>query len=117
MQWVYLVTAEDRPRVQSRVMQVFDKQLIALDTFVSERIGGQVRMRIGGDTAACAGERLKALLLHVEDVLAVRAMPGEGDTELAEVRESLRRYWPMAETRDEAASMTAGAERWTQAEG
>jgi acetolactate synthase small subunit len=74
MNWLYLVTTEDRPRVQSRIMQVFDKQLISVDSFFAVKLGGQVYMRIAADTEACPGLRLKALLHRLEDVLAIRAI-------------------------------------------
>ena len=108
MQWIYMVTAEDRPRVQSRVMQVFDRQLILVDTFVSVRFSGQVWMRIAGDTAACSGERLKALLLHLEDVLAVCALPSLDDKEHAATCEILKKNWPVA------AGCGEGAARFTE---
>lgn len=115
MQWIYLVTVEDRPRVQSRVLQVFDRQLITIETFVSVRIGGQVQMRIAGDTAACAGERLKALLLHLEDVLAVGASPSQHETELVEMRESLKKYWPVSADCGQGAVRSAGNATMTRA--
>jgi hypothetical protein len=82
MNWVYLVTTEDRPRVQSRILQVFDKQLISVESFVSAKLGDRVHMRVAGDTGACDGRRLEALLLHLEEVRSIRAFGG--DTEKAD---------------------------------
>jgi len=79
MKWVYLVTTDDRPRVQSRILQIFDKQMITVSSFVSVRFGDQVHMRISGDPGACDGERLKALIEHLEDVRGVRAIPADDE--------------------------------------
>jgi hypothetical protein len=79
MNWIYLVTTDDRPRVQSRILQIFDKQMIAVSSFVSVRFGDQVYMRISGDTGACDGERLRALIQHLEDVRGIRAIPADDE--------------------------------------
>lgn len=86
MHWVYLVTTEDRPRVQSRVLHVFDNQRISVELFVSVRLGNRVQMRVAGDTGACDGMRLKALLFDVEDVRAIHAIrPEEESLEAASI--------------------------------
>jgi acetolactate synthase small subunit len=74
MHWIYLLTADDRPRVQSRILQVFDNQLICVDSFVSVRLGNEIYARVFADTGECEGMRLKALLHRIEDVQAIRAV-------------------------------------------
>jgi acetolactate synthase small subunit len=71
---MYLLTADDRPRVQSRILQVFDNQLICVDSFVSVRLGKEVYMRIFADTGDCDGMRLEALLNRLEDVQTISAV-------------------------------------------
>ena len=73
MDWTFFVTMEDRPRVQSRLMHVFDKQLIAPHVFQSVRLGEQVFLRIRCNPGHCDGVRLKALILELEDVREVCA--------------------------------------------
>jgi hypothetical protein len=50
-----------------------------VDSFVSAKLGNNVHMRVAGDTAACDGLRLEALLLHLEDVRSVRAIARDGE--------------------------------------
>jgi acetolactate synthase small subunit len=78
MHWLYLVTADDRPRVHSRIMQVFDNQMISVQSFVSVKLGNAVHMRIFAETGACEGMRLKALLHRIEDVQTIKAVQDGG---------------------------------------
>ncbi len=73
MHWIYLLTADDRPRVQTRILQVLDNQRICVDSFVSARLGDEVYLRIFADTGECEGMRLKALLHRIEDVKTITA--------------------------------------------
>ena len=82
MNWVYLVTTDDRPRVQSRVMQAFDKQLASIHSFVSVRLADEIQMCIFADPGLCGGPRMEVLLLHLEDVRAITAFEAEGNEEL-----------------------------------
>jgi acetolactate synthase small subunit len=80
MNWLYLVRADDRPRIQSRVMQIFDHQRISILSFASMKLGEQISMRICGDIGLCDGQRIAALILHLEDVRGIRAFPAEDAT-------------------------------------
>jgi acetolactate synthase small subunit len=77
MNWIYLVRADDRPRIQSRIMQIFDHQRISILSFASMKLGEQISMRICGDIGSCEGLRIAALILHLEDVRGIRAFPAE----------------------------------------
>jgi hypothetical protein len=78
MNWVYLITADDRPRIQSRVMQIFDRQMISILSYASMKLGEQVNMRVCGDIGSCEGSRIAAQILHLEEVRAVRAFSAGG---------------------------------------
>lgn len=73
MYWVFRVRVHQRPRVHARVLQVFDRQAIQLDSFTAHRMNDCVDIRIQADIGTCDGARLEALLLHLEDVVSVEA--------------------------------------------
>lgn len=79
MQWLYLITADNRPRVQLRILTTFEQQRIPILSFVAVRLGEEICMRIDADVGACDGHRVQALLYRNEDVLAIRAI-AEGDS-------------------------------------
>ncbi len=101
MYWIYLLTADDRPRVQSRILQVLDNQRIRVDSFVSVRLGNEVYVRIFADTGECEGMRLKALLHRIEDVKTISASQngaGEKSTALFTIACSQRERASLLDT-------------------
>jgi hypothetical protein len=77
MQGMYLITADDRPRVRSRILMIFDQQRIAILSFIAVRLGEEICMRIDADIDACDGRRVQALLYRNEDVQTIRAVVAE----------------------------------------
>ncbi len=57
--------------MQSRVLQVFDAQVISLTSFTSIRRDEDVSMRVCADIGARDGLRLRALLLRLSNVRSV----------------------------------------------
>ena len=77
MNWLYLITAFNQPRVQSRIMQILDKQAVRVEAFASVRMGDEIHISILGDSGVCDWTRLKALMHGVEEVLEIRVMQPE----------------------------------------
>ena len=76
MTWQYRIIALDRPRVQSRVMQVFDHQLITIKHLTSLQLGSEILMHCSVVVEESKGARMKALLLRLQEVRSVSATCG-----------------------------------------
>lgn len=68
MHCVFRIQARHGARIQSRVLQVFDAQVITLESFTSIRVKEKISMKICADVGSCEGGRLKALLLRLPNV-------------------------------------------------
>ena len=79
MQWLYLITADNRPRVQLRILTIFEQQRIPILSYVAVRLGQEICIRIDVEAVACDDHRVRALLYRNEDILAIRAI-AEGDS-------------------------------------
>jgi hypothetical protein len=74
MNWIYLVKADYYPRVQSRIFQILDKQMVTVSYFTSVKTGSELRLRIDADAGLCGGPRLAALILRLEGIRSARAI-------------------------------------------
>ena len=106
MKYLYLIHASPGSRVQSRVLQVFDRQMAAVTSFLSVMMDGEVYMRVCAEGGNRECLHVEAMLLQLEDVCAVRAFPVDehedagDDTSCPFVLDNLqlRRNWSEAES-------------------
>lgn len=71
MQWTYKIIATPQPRVLARVLQLFDQQLIVVQSLTLTQTEVEIRVRISAEIEPALAVRLHAKLLHVmavEDV-------------------------------------------------
>lgn len=71
MEWMFLITACDRTRVESRVLQVLDQHMFSLRSFSSMRMGEDIRITLIAETDPAGAVRLRALLHKLQDVRTV----------------------------------------------
>lgn len=71
MEWMFLVTASNRPRVESRVLQVLDHHLVTVQSFSSTRTGNEMRISLTLETDKANAVRSRDLLLRLQDVQSV----------------------------------------------
>lgn len=71
MEWMFLVTAYNRVRVESRVLQVLDQHLVSLRSFAAMRMGNEIRITFLADVEQGAALRTRELLAKLQDVQCV----------------------------------------------
>ena len=75
MEWMFLVTASNRARVESRILQVLDHHLISAQSFTSLRSGNEIRIGFTAELDRAAALRTSNLLRKVADVQSVDSFP------------------------------------------
>ena len=75
MEWMFLVTACNRARVESRILQVLDHRRLSARMFTSLRSGDEIRIAFTAETDASAAIRTGGLLRKLPDVHNVDAFP------------------------------------------
>ena len=75
MEWMFLVTACNRARVESRILQVLDHRRLSARMFTSLRSGDEIRIAFTAETDASAAIRTGDLLRKLPDVHNVDAFP------------------------------------------
>lgn len=73
MEWMFLIAAHHRTRVESRVLQVLDQHMFSLRSFSSMRMGEDIRITLVAETDPAGALRLRALLHKLQDVRTVDA--------------------------------------------
>lgn len=68
MEWMFLITAYNRVRVESRVLQVLDQHLVSLRSFAAMRMGNEIRITFLADVEQGAALRTRELLAKLQDV-------------------------------------------------
>jgi len=107
MMQIYLATFDDIPRMESRVMRIFDHQGISVASFTAMRADGKIHMSIVADAGSCGESRLTALLLHLEGACGLRSLGLETE-DTAELLEILTSYYVQCEFVLIDASLNAG---------
>jgi acetolactate synthase small subunit len=77
MEWMFLVTANNRVRVESRILQVLDHHMVAVQSFASMRIGNQVRISFTAAVDEASAIRTGDLLRKLQDVQSVDSFAGQ----------------------------------------
>jgi acetolactate synthase small subunit len=71
MRCTFRITTAPQPRVLARVVQLFDQQLIVLQSPALKQTEHEIRIRISADVSPALADRIRAKMLHllaVEDV-------------------------------------------------
>lgn len=68
MEWMFLITACNRPRLESRILQVLDHHMISVQSFASVRAGNEVRVSFVADIDPPNAARTSDLLRKLPDV-------------------------------------------------
>ncbi len=71
MEWMFLVTASHRTRVESRVLQVLEHHMVSLQSFSSVRVAGQIRVTFIAEIDNAGAVRTSDLLRKLQDVQSV----------------------------------------------
>ena len=71
MEWMFLITAHNRVRVESRILQVLDHHLISLQSFASMRVGAELRVNFIAEIDQAGAIRTANLLRRLQDVQCV----------------------------------------------
>jgi|GEM_PF-3665076 len=77
MEWMFLVTANSRAKVESRILQVLDHHLISARSFTSLRSGNEIRISFTAAMDRSAAARTSNLLRKLADVQLVDSFPDE----------------------------------------
>ena len=77
MEWMFLVNASHRARVESRVLQVLEHHMVALQSFSSVRIADQIRVTFIAEIDKEGAVRTSDLLRKLQDVQSVESFPQE----------------------------------------
>ncbi len=96
MEWIFLVTALNRARVESRLLQVLDHHAVPLRSFASIRTGEETRIRFIAELDRPAATRTADLLRKLHDIQTVehreQKVPfGAGHSEVEEPAVTLPR--------------------------
>ncbi len=68
MEWMFLITACNRPRLESRILQVLDHHMIFAQSFASVRAGNEVRVSFMAEIDPSNAARTSDLLRKLPDV-------------------------------------------------
>ena len=68
MEWMFMVTACNRARVESRIFQVLDHHMIVAESFASMRVGDDLRVSFMAELDRPTAIRTRDLLRKLQDV-------------------------------------------------
>ncbi len=68
MEWMFLVTACNRARVESRIFQVLDHHMVSVQSFASMRVGNELRVSFKAEINRHDAVRASDLLRKLQDV-------------------------------------------------
>jgi acetolactate synthase small subunit len=68
MEWMFLITACNRTRVESRILQVLDHHMISAQSFASMQAGNEIRVSFMADIDRANAIRTSDLLRKLPDV-------------------------------------------------
>lgn len=71
MEWMFILTAFNRPRVESRLLQVLDSHAIVLQSFSAIRSGGELHVSFLSPLDRAAALRTAHLLRKLHDVQSI----------------------------------------------
>lgn len=71
MEWMFVITAYNRARVESRILQVLDHHMISVQSFASMRVGAELRVNFIADIDRASAIRTADLLRKLQDVQCV----------------------------------------------
>lgn len=71
MEWMFLVTANRRARVDSRILQVLDHHMVPVQSYASSRMGNEIRISFIAEADSAGALRTGDLLRKLQDVQSV----------------------------------------------
>ncbi len=77
MKWMFLVTACNRARVESRILQVLDHHMVSVQSFASTRTGNEIRISFIAEVDSANAIRTGDLLRKLQEVLSVDSFAGQ----------------------------------------
>lgn len=79
MQWKFVVTAADKPRVQARVLGILDHHMVRLGSFSSTVMTNTIRMSFDIEADTTKAHRIESVLQKLQDIRSVNTYMPEHD--------------------------------------
>ncbi len=77
MEWTFLLTTDNQPRVQSRILRILDHHQVTIQSIASFQVGDGLRVSFAVHAEPEKARRIEMLVRKLQDIRTVEAFPAD----------------------------------------